>query len=287
MRYDIRQTTTYRYRAPVALQPHRLMLTPRATHELHVNSAKLHVTRTADLGWSQDASGNVVAVASFSQPVEELVIAAELDVEQRAAEWPIFRIDPSAHTYPFSYSEADAFDLGSSMGMQAADRGDQVARWARSFIVGSPTDTLSLLKEMSTVVGEAIAYRPREEEGTQLPLTTLETATGSCRDIASLFVEGVRQLGFAARAVADYLYGPDAAKNYPVSTHAWAEVYLSGAGWIAFDPTHHRTGSSSLIAVAVGRSNDRIMLITGGYTGEAAAALDMDVSVRVTRRMPG
>ena len=82
-----------------------------------------------------------------------------------------------------------------------------------------------------------ITYERRDEEGTQTPNQTLERGQGSCRDMAELFVATSRQLGLAARFVSGYLYEPphpNGSAGFNVaagSMHAWAEVYLPGAGW--------------------------------------------------------
>jgi transglutaminase-like putative cysteine protease len=88
-------------------------------------------------------------------------------------------------------------------------------------------------------------------------------------------------LGFGARAVSGYLHDPDDSPGDAGSTHAWAEVYLPAAGWIAFDPTHRRVGSANLIPVAVGRCNTQIMPVTGGYAGAAEDFSGMEVRVAV------
>lgn len=115
-----------------------------------------------------------------------------------------------------------------------------------------------MLKDMNAGILGRVAYRTRDEEGTQTAAETLAKASGSCRDIAELFIQAVRRLGFGARAVSGYLYDPNATAGDPGSTHAWAEVYLPYAGWITFDPTQGRVGGSNLIPVVIARSNQQI-----------------------------
>jgi transglutaminase-like putative cysteine protease len=97
-----------------------------------------------------------------------------------------------------------------------------------------------------------------------------------------LFIEVVRHLGFGARAVSGYLYDPDMPAGHAGATHAWAEVYLPFAGWIAFDPTNRRVGGARLIPVAVGRRNQQIMPVSGGYFGTSADLTGMKGEVFVT-----
>ncbi|WP_176594421.1 PHB depolymerase family esterase [Sphingobium sp. EM0848] len=110
------------------------------------------------------------------------------------------------------------------------------------------------------------------------------TQTAAGYDIGSGWSQVADRHGFALlfpEAVSGYLFDPDVGVRDPGSTHAWAEVYLPTAGWIAFDPTHRRVGSSNLIAIAVGRCNSQIMPIRGGFTGAPDDFLGMDVRVSV------
>lgn len=280
VRLSVQHRTTYRYARPVMLQPHRLMLCPRGGPELRVLDASLVCQPAAELAWTEDVFGNLAATATFAEPTAELVIASSLSVELTAEPWPVFRVAPHAHSFPFAYSPADLLDLGALLVSQAGV-GGTVAEWARRFVYSAPTDTLSLLKDLNTGVLSSIAYRTRDEEGTQAAAETLSLGSGSCRDLSALFVDAVRHLGFGARAVSGYLYDPDASEGDARSTHAWAEVYLPSAGWIAFDPTHRRVGGAGLIPLAVGRSNEQIMPVVGGYVGSPEDFVEMDVSVRV------
>ncbi len=282
MRLAIHHRTTYRYARLVVLQPHRMMLRPRTSHDVVVVVSSLVCSPAVELDYTQDVFGNLIATGVFSEPTAELVIASELTVEQSAVAWPVFRIVPEAHSFPFEYSRDDLADLGILRIPEHSDPEGSMGAWARAFVRGATTDTLSLLKDLNAGILGSVAYRVRDEEGMQTPLETLALASGSCRDIAALFIEAVRHLGFGARAVSGYLFDPQAPADDPGSTHAWAEVYLPGAGWIAFDPTHRRMGGANLIPVAVGRRNRQIMPIVGGYVGTPEDFLAMDVKVSVT-----
>jgi hypothetical protein len=192
-----------------------------------------------------------------------------------------------AHQYPFAYSLDDVIDLGAlAQPDWLTPGGEAVGAWARDFVMTSGTDTLSLLKDLNAGLLDAVAYRMRDEEGTQTPSETLAEKGGSCRDIAALFIEAARHLNFGARAVSGYLVEDDQDHNDGGATHAWAEVYLPGAGWIAFDPTHRRVGGGSLIPVAFARANRQIMPVSGGYLGAAEDFASMEVIVRVRPGKP-
>ncbi|WP_274630910.1 transglutaminase family protein [Arvimicrobium flavum] len=284
MKLTVHHETTYWYACPVLLQPHRMMLRPRGSHEIVILASSLSCSPEAELDWTQDVFGNLIATATFSQAAAELVIINDLTVEQSAVEWPIFRIAPEAHSFPFDYSPDDLAALGTLVTVEHEDPEGRLAAWLRGFIHGTSTDTLSLLKDINAGILDAVAYRARDEEGTQTPLETLLLASGSCRDIAALFIEAARRLGLGARAVSGYLFDADASPGDRGATHAWTEIYLPGSGWIAFDPTHRRIGNANLIPVAVARSNRQIMPITGGYAGLPEDFMTMEVTVHVARK---
>lgn len=247
MKLQIKHRTTYRYLRPVGLLAHRLILSPRTDQQLRTLCFNIDCSAKGSIDWAKDVFGNTIATVTFSERTSELTISSAAVVEQTADPWPVFNIDISAHSYPFTYSTEDKTDLGAFAA--AISPGNRLADWARAFVSGRPTDTLSLLKDINAGILTNVRYRIRDEEGTQSPQQTLEQASGSCRDIAALFIEAVRCLGFGARAVSGYIYDPRASVDDGGSTHAWAEVYLPGAGWIAFDPTHRRVGEACLIPV--------------------------------------
>lgn len=283
-RLSITHTTTYRYATAVDLGPHRMMLRPRETPELRLVDFDLDISPAANVVWSHDVAGNAIAAATFATPSKVLSIQSRTIVDLTAPVWPVFAISASAISYPFQYAPDDRTDLGALALPQYADEAGRLADWAAQFIMARPTDTLSLLKDIANGVTARISYQSRETEGTQGPLETLGRGVGTCRDFAVLFAEAARTLGFGARLVSGYLYNPDGERlgsAGPGSTHAWVEIFVTGAGWIPFDPTNRLVGSANLIPVAVARKIDQVAPVTGGFHGTNIDHLSMEVAVSV------
>jgi transglutaminase-like putative cysteine protease len=284
----VRHATTYRYDAPVTFGQHRLMLRPRDSHDLRLVGAELSISPHGTLHWMHDVFGNSVAVIGFAEPAAELSIVSTLTIERYALARPNFPIAPEAETYPFIYSANDRSDLGRLLDSHYPDPRGIVEAWARRFILETPANTFNLLATINAAIRGSFEYHAREEEGTQSPVETLETRSGTCRDYALLFIEAVRALGFGARFVSGYLYDPaldggDAMQGAG-TTHAWAEVYLPGAGWVEFDPTNGLIAGENLIRVAVTRDPAQAVPIGGSYFGEGKfVGMEVDVTVRAEK----
>ena len=281
---ELHHKTTYTYRQPVRLGSHRLMLRPRESRDMRLLSSSLVILPTAAISWAYDVAGNAVATLNFDKASNSLIIDSTARVDIAAREYPIFNIAASALSFPFRYSDDEWADLGTLTVQRYTDPG-QLRSWASGFVAATPTDTLSLLKDISAGTRDAVSYEAREDEGTQAPDLTLLRRRGSCRDIATLFIEAVRSLGFGARAVSGYLH--DASRTLvgsadAGSTHAWAEVYVPGAGWITFDPTNRIIGGANLIPVAVARDIRLALPVTGSFVGAQGVFESMSVCVRVT-----
>jgi transglutaminase-like putative cysteine protease len=280
----VRHTTVYRYRCPVVLRDHRLMLRPRDSHDLRLIQTSLHLSPPAALRWSHDVFGNSIAIASFAEPSAELRIESNLQLETYAVEQPVFNVASEAVSYPFIYSPDDRIDLGRMLEPHYPDPSNRLCSWARGFIRSNPTDTSALLADLNSGVAASISYQSRESEGTQTPVETLNRGWGSCRDLAVLLIEAARCLGFGARVVTGYIYNPLADGHATVgsgTTHAWADIYLPGAGWIAYDPTNGTIGGEGLIRISVTRDISQAVPISGSFVGTPGDYLGMTVDVSV------
>jgi transglutaminase-like putative cysteine protease len=282
---NVRHTTIYRYARPVRFGPHRLMLRPRDSHDLRLIQTSLTCAPSATLQWHHDVFGNSVAIASFTTAANELRIESSLTLEIFAGERPTFQIAFDAVTYPFNYSPDDRIDLGRLVECHYRDPADRLRSWSRAFVRSNPTDTAALLADLNNGVGNGIVYESRETEGTQSPIETLDRGRGSCRDLAVLLVEASRSLGFGARIVTGYLSdhaGGDRFRRGGGTTHAWAEIYVPGSGWIAYDPTNRTIGGNHLIRVAVTRDISQAVPVAGSFVGAAGDYLGLTVDVSVS-----
>jgi transglutaminase-like putative cysteine protease len=281
----IRHKTTYRFHTAVSLEPHRLMLRPRESRDLRLVSSYVTVVPAAVVTWAHDVFGNAVATATFQEMSTHIEIESIAELQLDAVAWPVFDIAASAIFYPFRYSDDEWTDLGALVVPQYPDLAGRLRGWSQRFVRSDPTDTLALLKDLNAGVAGAIRYQSREEEGTQSPIDTLDRGWGSCRDFAVLFAEAARSLGFGARIVSGYLYNPNLqslGSSDAGTTHAWAELYVPGAGWITFDPTNRSVGGFNLIPVAVVRDISQAMPVSGSFVGRADAFAGMSVEVLVT-----
>lgn len=277
----IRHTTTYRYAQPVSFGEHRMMFRPRDSHDIRLLEATLEIDPPAAVRWHHDVFGNSIAVATFDAPAPELRIVSTIRVEHYPADPLEFPIEPYACTYPFSYSTEEIPDLGRTVERHYADPEHLIDAWARQFLsIEGPTDTEVLLVGMTHAIKNGFTYQSREAEGTQSPVATLTSKTGTCRDFALLMMEAARSLGFAARFVSGYVYGEQAVGGG--ATHAWVQIYLPGAGWVEFDPTNALVAGDHLIRVAVARDPTQAIPLTGSFTGTPSDFLGMHVDVAVT-----
>lgn len=285
--FSVRHVTEYRYRRPVGFGEHRIMFRPRDSFDQRLIDAQLLVTpEPVSTQWIHDVFGNCVALLRFEEKAETLRFETRMQVEHASSGIPEFRIRDKVLHYPFQYDGEELPDLSPTITRAFGQPGDEVERWARRFLSGKQeTATGKLLMTMCYAIRESFRYSRRTEPGIQRPAETLALGRGTCRDFALLMMEAVRSLGLAARFVSGYIYVPSrdgSDTRGGGATHAWAQVYLPGAGWVEFDPTNGIVGNRDLIRVAVARDPAQAIPLSGSYYGAAEDDLGISIQVNVT-----
>jgi transglutaminase-like putative cysteine protease len=277
-RLSIRHDTRYTFSAPVMLGPHQLLLRPREGHNLLIQSSKLDISPPATLRWHSDAFDNSVAVATFNSATTELAISSEVAVQQYDAAPFDFIVADHAVNFPFAYSSPEIAVLSPFLGEGRQDA--SLLDWIGSiWRYGEPIQTFALLTRLNGRINTAFSYQAREQIGVQTPEETIRRGIGSCRDFANLLIHAARSLGLAARFVSGYLNVPSL-HAFSGSTHAWAQIYIPGAGWKGFDPTIGEVVGDKHIPVAVARSAQDVPPVSGSFFGSAFSNLTVGVDVR-------
>ena len=249
--------TQYRYAKAVALGPQIIQLRPAPHGRTPILSYELKVTpEEHSLGWHFDALSNHVARVLFSGRSAEFIADVHLLVDMTPWNPFDFVVEPAYGNFPFAYTAALAQDLAPFLAGEPV--GPLMEAWLASLPVHAQS-TVTFLVDLNQRVCAEVAYNLRMEHGVQSCEETLAQRSGSCRDSAWLLVQTCRHLGMAARFVSGYLIQmADAAasevghapKTDSADLHAWAEVYLPGAGWIGFDATSGLLAAEGHIPVA-------------------------------------
>ena len=240
--------TAYEFARPISVAPHLVRLRPAPHSRTPIEAYSLEVyPKNHFVNWQQDPFGNWVARLVFPEKVDRLEITVGLVADMMVINPLDFFIEEYAERFPFAYRPDLASDLAPYL--RPVPGSGRAERW-RETLPALPDDgvpTVTFLAELNRSVQQRVAYSVRMEAGVQTPNHTLRSGIGSCRDSAWLLVSLLRQYGLAARFVSGYLIqlapdqesldGPSGPAADFTDLHAWAEVYVPGAGWIGLDAT--------------------------------------------------
>ncbi len=245
IRVALHHVTAYRYDRRVNLSPHVIRLRPAVHTRTPIEAYSLRIRPEKHfINWQQDAFGNYLARVVFPEPSEELSLEVDVVADMTVINPFDFFIEAYAEHFPFPYDKQVRKEL--SPYLEIAESGPRLRDWVAN-VSREKRATADFLVHLNQSLQRDIGYNIRLEPGVQSCEETLQRAFGSCRDSAWLLVQILRHLGLAARFVSGYLVqltadvksldGPAGPTADFTDLHAWAEVYVPGAGWIGLDPT--------------------------------------------------
>lgn len=245
IRVALHHETTYQYDRLVNLGPQIVRLRPAPHCRTKVVSYSMRISPTEHFcNWQQDPQGNYQARLVFPKPARRMSIVVDIVADLTAVNPFDFFLESTAEKFPFTYEPAIARELAPYL--ETLPSTPLVDKWVDA-LDKTPKPTMDAVTNINQILQQKIRYEIRMEPGVQTPEETLTLASGSCRDSAWLLVQLMRRLGVAARFASGYLVqlsadqksldGPSGPESDFTDLHAWAEIYLPGAGWVGLDPT--------------------------------------------------
>ncbi|MFC5411514.1 transglutaminase domain-containing protein [Larkinella bovis] len=279
MKLRVRHELRYAYSAAVSLEPHTLYLYPRIYPHQRLLDYQLFIDPVpGNLVMNVDVEGNVQQVIYINNQTDSLVVRAEMEVESdlyNAYDFVLFPFE--TQRIPFNYSEADRKLLEPYLERSAVTT--LIEQYARQMAAEAKWKTVPFLSHLCTTIRNNFVYENRAVGPATSPEVTLISRKGSCRDYAVLYIAACRSIGLAARFVSGYLYGNPQQEH---ELHAWAEVYLPGAGWRGFDPTEGSVVINHHVSLAASFYHDRLPPLAGIFRGAARSTMQASISISGT-----
>lgn len=264
MRLTIDHRTTYRFTVPQTRVVQLLRLTPGNTHDQTVASWRIHLDCEARLREGRDGFGNVVTMLYAEGPLDTIEIAVHGEVV-------------TSHSAGVVLGVADALAPAVFLRPTPATAvSDELAAWVASAAGGGAL--LERLHRVNTGLHGRFAVA-RERRGSVRPVTEVFTEQAATpRELAQLFCAAARTAGAPARFVSGYHLWETDGEHRP-APHGWAEAFVDGIGWVAFDPTTGMSPEESYVRVAVALDAAGAAPVAGSRLGEGAEELEVDVTV--------
>lgn len=278
MKVEIKHQTQYQYMDRVFLGPHTLRLTPRSAPHIEVcANAIIMAPQPVGTNHILETDGTAATFAWFRGMTDEFTIEARSVVETHAFNPFDFLIYPgSCVRLPMVYPSEWLCWLRPYQGQE--DEIPPLKTFALDLLNNSQFETVSFLMNLCSMVKDGFVYEKREQGPPNHPLETLDQKKGSCRDFAVFAIAVCQQLDLACRYVSGYLLSDN--EEEPGELHAWFEVFLPGAGWRGFDPSHGMACNDNYVTLSTSADPSLTLPITGSYRGTTSSCMKVDLAIR-------
>lgn len=281
MKFEISHTTEYLYSSHVFFEPHYFRFKPKATSFSSIESYDININpKPSGFSDQVDTENNLIRLCWFEDLHQKLKIAVKTVIDVTEYNPFNFLVHPLKYLkIPFKYDNRTAQLLNPALMPSALS--ESINQFLSTLLKKSNNQTVAFLIELTKQIHNDFTVETRDEGEPFNPNYTFNEKLGSCRDLSWMQINMLRHLGIAARFVSGYFYMQ---ADKPVfELHAWVEVFLPGAGWIGFDPSHGIITSCYHIPLASSAFYENTMPISGAIRGDATSILENDLNIVVVR----
>ena len=282
MLIQVSHRSVYEYSTEVFLGIHKLYLIPQHRPYFRIEHQKFQILPEPDgNNFRQDLAGNWYKQCWFTGMTASLEIIGEWIFKLQNFNPFGFIIDREFEekgwgnaSFQFSYEEKTAFLIPF-----LADKEDGRFRDFMLPIKDQSLGLIDFLVNLTREINQGWKHLIRQEQNIWMSEFTFSEKKGSCRDIALMEMEMLRELGLATRFVSGYAFNPDLDEGHEL--HAWLEVFLPGAGWVGIDPSLGLLTDHRYIPLASHPDPARTLPVQGTFLGDSGSALKTHVHMKL------
>ncbi len=263
MRLSIQHKVTYRYDPGAVRVAIRLKMFPASYEAQSPIEWDLKVNGRTVTPLLTDAAGDAIGLWQSLDPVDDVVVETTGVIETT---------DRSGVTEGLSHTMTPPIYLRETPLTKADDAIRDLAADAKG------ADPLGRLHALSGAVREAIVYRRGATEADTTAPEAIARGAGVCQDQAHVFISAARCLDIPARYIVGYFLDPDSSEEGDHS-HAWAEAFVAGLGWIGFDITNELCPTDRYVRLASGFDAYDATPVRGTVFGDADEQMTSEVVI--------
>jgi transglutaminase-like putative cysteine protease len=269
-RYEIEHTTRFDYTGPITETVMELRLRPLDGAGQRCLDFHLDVSPRTKVGSYHDGYGNQVHYFNLLRAHQRVRVTTRSLVEREV---------PPAKDGADDDLVLDFLRFRSPVNDIAGVR--ELARRHAPTVPSSGTAVEGALDGLTLAISRDFQYDPAVTNVYTSVDEVLELRAGVCQDFAHLLIAAARAMDIPARYVSGYIYVPTASGVTEGASHAWAEAWVPGRGWIGYDATHPIRAAENHVRVAVGRDYRDAAPTRGVYVGSAVGSMSVSVRTRI------
>lgn len=264
MKLHISHETVYDYEQPIRNLVQSLRLTPSVSESQRTHDWQIVVEDGLKGPGFRDGAGDWIEGWTLRGPLRQVTVRINGHVETRDTAGVLRGhrelINPLAYLRDTPATLPDK----------------NIRKLANS--VESPDDFLGLAHKLSEAVGKAVEFRPGATEINTTAAQALKIGAGVCQDHSQVLIAVARCRELPARYVSGYLHSTADGSSHEAA-HAWAEIYVTGLGWIGFDPANNTCPDERYVRLGSGLDAVDAAPIRGVSNGSGVEKMAVKVQV--------